>query len=741
MADKSNAADKRATPASQPSGAGARRVVALNVVVASLLVAGLVFAANYIAWWLGARYDLKADLTRGQRHSFSSRTKVTLNQLTGDVHLTSLFVADEKDETARLEKQRVEDLLRGYERASGNVVATFIDPAEEPEKLYDLGQRIAALHADEVVPYVQGVKDALAFEQKLAVLLGSELTLFQDASRETVESPVVKNFLGQVVLGLGMQSASHKKLVDSLREEFASDLGLQRDEALKKASAGFGVPGYSDALGRVTAEVDATANLLAQIAQGADQILRAEGMKLPGPVEKALADAEDRYADVQRQMVTLVDAFPTEPLELEQTLQQISFSSVIVEAAGQVRVLDRDELWPVVPGQERFDPTAQRGFSGEEAVTSALTSLTAERKPAAIFVTWGGMPVNEYRGNFTEIVTRLRRSNFSISTWDLTSGAEMPVVDGMSRAVLVVMVPEPPQGRMPMPPPNAQAYEPVRKVLADGGSAMVFGAPRVGMNPPLPYAAVLEDFGINLRQEAATIRSQEMMGGDRGVATYFSTKRYPSESASGPVHPIVAPLQSMVSAFLAPVPLMKSNSLPEGVEVWPLVEIPDNRDYWGETDLMTLVSKQTAEFDAASDIASPYPVAVAVVRKTPASPPSEDAGTDAQAEMKESRVVAFGDTFFASDRLAQRNWTPTGRDTVAWDYPYPANGELVTNAMLWLAHEEDRIAVSPQAQQAARIGDIRPGTYRVIRWALWVGLPLVVVAAGIMVFVFRTRVR
>jgi len=744
MAKKTHPTDKQGNSASPPSGAGARRVVALNVVVASLLVAALVFAANYIAWWLGTRYDLKLDLTEGRRHSFSSRTRMTLDGLEGEVRLTSFFVADEKDEMARVEKQRVEDLLREYERKSGKVVATFVDPAEDAEKLYELGQRVAALHADEVEPYVKAVKDALKCEQKVAVLLAKELELFGEASSESGVPPAVKGDLLQVIDGLSMQSTTHKKLVESLREEFASQLGQQRDEAVKKTSGGFGVPGYTDALGQVTLAINTTASVLAQIAQWADQTVRAEGVKLPEPVAQALSGAEGRYEAIQREMVALVDGFPKGQLKLEETLQQISFNSVVVEAGSRVRIVDRDELWPLVPGQQRYDPTAQRAFSGEEAITSALTSLTSEQKPAAIFVTWGGRPVSEYSGNFKELVTRLRKSNFSISTWDLMSGGEMPAIDGMSRAVLVVMVPEPPQGQMQMqmPPPNARAYEMVRQVLANGGSAMFFAAPRVGMNPPLPYTAMLKHFGIDLRDDAVTIQSIERMGGERVPVAEFEAVRYPSESAAGSVHPVVAPLQSIKSHFGAPIALALSDPLPEGVQVWPLLEIPDDRNYWGETDLMKLISKQQAEFDEGADIPSPYPIAVAAARTMPVpQPPVGEVGAASPPETVESRLVVFGDVFFATDRLAQRNWMRTGRGTVVWDYPYPANGELLTNAMLWLARQEDMIAVSPQAQQTSRIGDIAPGIYRGIRWALWAGVPLAVVLVGIVVYFVRSRVR
>jgi len=69
---------------------------------------------------------------------------------------------------------------------------------------------------------------------------------------------------------------------------------------------------------------------------------------------------------------------------------------------------------------------------------------------------------------------------------------------------------------------------------------------------------------------------------------------------------------------------------------------------------------------------------------------------------------------------------------------FPGNAELFVNACLWVAGSEHLIAVSPEALEARRIGDL--GSWQLpIQIFLIVGLPVLVLAAGILVYVVRRR--
>lgn len=730
MAEQGNRqGESKAAPAAPV--AGRRQMVAMNVAVASLLVAGLVVAVNYIAWWLDQRYDIKADLTEGSRLSFSSRTRVTLEKLTGPVRLTSFFVADDKDAEAQLRKRRVQDLLRQYEASAGNVEAIFIDPREDDDKLQSLGRRILALHEKETAPYVDAVRSDLEIEVEFLALLAAEAELFDKAAAEGEVSAEVKQFLQTVTFGFRSQAGTHQQLVDSLKKQFGEELALKAAETLEGKSGGLGIPPYSGATSKIREVTNDTARFLAQVALGAEEVVRVEGAKLSDASKQTLSGSKQRYEAIQKSaadMITRLDAL--KPLELDTLLAELDLNIIIIEAAGQIRVAGFNELWPSVPGQESADPTARRAFVGENVVTSALLAMSMQDKPTALVTVWNGPMVNEYQGQFTEIARRLKRANFQIRTWDVAREPDMPKPEGKGPVVLMVLAPGPANPQMPWMTATPQMYESVRKFLADGGAAMFFCPLNVGSPMPTPYLGILGDFGIGVNDAAATVVCEEMPGGDKYFSPVFNASRYPREGAPGAPHAIVAPLQGMASGFYIAVPVQAADPLPEGVQVRPLVEVPDDGKCWAESNLMKLDSKREAEFDEGEDVGPPYAIAVAAVRETVA----EDG------RKAESRVVAFGSFLFASDRLAGTtvDFGPRGIEEY---YPNPGNGELVTNGMLWLAGLEDLIAVSPEAYAAHKIRPLDSGPRNTIRWVLWGGMPLAVVLLGIVVYFVRSRVR
>ncbi|HET6441545.1 MAG TPA: hypothetical protein VFH53_04135, partial [Phycisphaerae bacterium] len=75
---------------------------------------------------------------------------------------------------------------------------------------------------------------------------------------------------------------------------------------------------------------------------------------------------------------------------------------------------------------------------------------------------------------------------------------------------------------------------------------------------------------------------------------------------------------------------------------------------------------------------------------------------------------------------------PLPRDAV-----YPGNTELFVNSVLWVAGQDDLIAIGPETMEARRLGEI-PGLLA-MRIVLIGVLPALVGIAGVVVLVLRRR--
>jgi len=752
MAKKSEPGQADDRSSKTASGNPSRVIIGANVIVATVLVAGLVVAANFIAWWATGEFNLSKDMTAEGIHSFSSRTRLVLDKLDLPVLVTSLYFAGEKDEEARLEKRRVEDLLGLYESRGDDVELNLIDPVEDFPDLTELGKRITKRHTAETKPYVEAINSYLALAKDLAAFLESEEVLFREAGKNPEVTGNLKMLMDRIPEALAGHRQVAEETTASIKSSLGGQLGLPESELPAQQDEGrwqdMGIPQFSGATSQIGGLTNGAAQLFSEIAQVINQQMQVQGAKLPEAVRQVSSGMENRYKDMQKRLLEMSETLDKlEPLNLDEIRNSIRRNTIIIEMGKKVNVIAYDDIWPLAPGQSRMDPAAERRFGGEDAITSCLVRMSARSKTAAIFVRHGGMPVGENMGQFTELALRLKQNNFQIANWDLSIEQQPPEVQGTDKSVLVVMIPEPPDPRMGMMqrPPSPVAYEPVRKHLAAGGRAMIFARVQVNpgdpRDPGMPYLGILKDFGLDVQPGIAAVTS--FANEERDVAVpLLDTTNYPSETNRETSHPVIEPLQGIKARFIAPVRIVVAHPAPEGVQVWSLVEVPDDEMHWGESDMMLVANKNEGTFDPGNDVEPPFPVAVAVVR-TPGAAQSEkgegDNGSGEASGEAASKVIVFGDYMFATDRLIQAHVQLTRAGLALLDFP--GNGELLVNSMLWLSDQEDMIAVSPKAMEYGRIGDLGGGKGTFTRWLLWAGLPAAVVLIGIVVYAVRVRVR
>jgi hypothetical protein len=236
------------------------------------------------------------------------------------------------------------------------------------------------------------------------------------------------------------------------------------------------------------------------------------------------------------------------------------------------------------------------------------------------------------------------------------------------------------------------------------------------MGPTVPYADLYGLFGVTLTSSAVAVHKMPVdMGGREqavpqiDITTYLDT-------------PITRSLNGLPSLFVIACPLAIAKTLPEGVTVEPLINLPVGPDFWADTNPFQ-AARGEAKRDEAEDIIptekEPVVLAAAATRKV----------GDA-----EQKAVLFGDAYFANDavpNILYHTRVPRGQ-------MYPGATELMTNSVLWVAGSEHLITVSPEAIRARRIGDL--GDWSLSLEILIIGgLPAIVLAAGLVVWLVRRR--
>jgi hypothetical protein len=180
-------------------------------------------------------------------------------------------------------------------------------------------------------------------------------------------------------------------------------------------------------------------------------------------------------------------------------------------------------------------------------------------------------------------------------------------------------------------------------------------------------------------------------------------------------------MRSMGGLFGAPTVVNIDKSLPAGVDAHVLAETPADSDTWAEPTY-----SQTNPFNKDTDLAAPVPLAAAS---------EKNAGKDNAQRI----VVIASRNIGANTVLNTADLRQNDRGGIEPYYINPGNAELVTNSVLWLGGYKNMIAVSAKSAAAARIRDIAPAMMTFLRWMLFIGIPLLALVLGGIVYLFRRR--
>jgi ABC-type uncharacterized transport system involved in gliding motility auxiliary subunit len=306
---------------------------------------------------------------------------------------------------------------------------------------------------------------------------------------------------------------------------------------------------------------------------------------------------------------------------------------------------------------------------GEQEMTNALIKVVQGRQPKVYFTQGHGEKdtASSDRGGYNAISGALTSGNFVVDKIVLAQATAVPA----DADVVIVAGP-----KTDFLGPEIDL---LKSYLARGGKVLLLLDPVIKADQPQPAGlqALLKDWGIEAGNDVVLDVS--------GMGKLIGTDESVPVAASYPSHAITDNFQ-----LLTAYPLARSMSPIEGGANGRTAQriVETSRSSWAETNLKGLNGSEPAKLDEA-DKKGPVSLAAAVSGGATATPPAEaskDANA-ANAKKPETRIVAFGDSDFASNAALG----------------VQGNRDLFLNAVNWLAQQENLIAIRPKDPEDRRI--------------------------------------
>jgi hypothetical protein len=312
--------------------------------------------------------------------------------------------------------------------------------------------------------------------------------------------------------------------------------------------------------------------------------------------------------------------------------------------------------------------------------------------------------------------------NFEVDEWSPTPrqgpmGRMMPpgpkptAEEDQTMIYIVLPALTPPQQMMGMNPAEQQIGQALQEHLAAGQPALAFihSSPMGFGGGTNTIADQLKPFGIepDMGRMIFTSVVVDRTGRTRSIPQAI-IKDWPEDTAMGRA---CTGLTGMVAGGVS---LKLTDKSEEDVETWPIIETDDLT--WSAMAFGPMEDLKQQE----DDPKGPFVVGAA-------------------AQRAQQRLVVIASPLWATDQV-----TELGERNIIGQLLYtyfPANAELFTNSVYWLAKDpfESLIATSAYTQDVARIGEISRPANVAAWWLLLILPPALTLGAGAVVWLFRRR--
>ena len=334
----------------------------------------------------------------------------------------------------------------------------------------------------------------------------------------------------------------------------------------------------------------------------------------------------------------------------------------------------------------------------EREITSAIIRVIAGQARKLYFVQGHGEPDPTAReGGFAGVAGVLKDDNVTVESLSLTQHKEVPQ-DATALAIVA-----------PRADLLDQEVEQLKAYLAKGGKLLVTVDPDIEkVSQPLPkLVALVQEWGIEIGNDVVI----DVSGRADSPSLVVAVPPYPN-------HPITDQFRKG-SVFPLSRSVSPAAKAPEGKTVQPLIQ--SAKEAWAESDLAGLkAGKPPEENTDKGDKAGPVTIATTVTASVGA-PPEKKEGEDPPTP-PQTRIAVFGNSRFASDQFAGSL----------------GNADLFLNTVSWLTAQENLISIRPRERTDSKFS-ATPGQMTALWYTSVLGIPLVVVLAGVFAWVKRRR--
>lgn len=358
----------------------------------------------------------------------------------------------------------------------------------------------------------------------------------------------------------------------------------------------------------------------------------------------------------------------------------------------------KDDTWIAIRVEDRVERLSDREVN-EEAVTNALLRALEPERKRVLFLAGHGEKNPDTQGErgYAEIGRQLGLENYDVGVLTMVGGDTIPA----GTAALIIAGPE-----TPVFPYEVEA---IRRYLASGGGVFL------GVDPVFADGRVV-DLGLDSLLAPYSVALGKGIVFDESPASRQAGLGF-SLAAAEPSgkHVITASLARERIVF----PDARAVRTAGQRGRWAILARTGSRT-WEDLDPL----EEKPEPTPGRDIAGPIPMAVSVAEPISGRAPDLAQLVDPtyRNTEPESRLVVVGDSDFVTDaRVA-----------------YRPNRDFFLNAVAWLAHEENRVAVRPRDPEE-RVIRITAPQKNFLRLASVILYPAAILTLGVATWARRRR--
>lgn len=346
------------------------------------------------------------------------------------------------------------------------------------------------------------------------------------------------------------------------------------------------------------------------------------------------------------------------------------------------------------------DKRREVGLNNEEAIISAILSITREKQKLVCFLTGHGENtiLSRDRDGYSQIRDKLENENYNVKELFLLNKGELP----LDTQVLVISGPK-----------KDLLQEEIEKIscyMIEGGGVIFMIEPHTFV-PNL--AAFIARYNLTLGKGIIIDKENQQIRGDWFMALVPLYKR----------HPIVERL-NMPNIFPTARPIIMKEGLSNGF-VTEIIAKTSPLSWAKETEGMA--DQHEPSFEKGKDVRGPIGVAAVVTLNQESTRSTEKISQMGATHLDKKktppgRMVVFGDSDFGKNAFVDLD----------------ANRDLLLNTIDWLAGEKELISLRPKIKEGVEKMITAPQAKRIF-WICVIIQPGVILLLGLIVILIGRR--